>query len=75
MSAVDEADFRAWEGWVHSRARTLVLGMQARCDRRAFAHPHSSPGGGSTVMAVLMLTSCLACQLHCIAMTISLVCP
>ena len=24
-----EADFRAWEGWVHSRARTLVLGMQA----------------------------------------------
>ena len=23
-----EADFRAWEGWVHSRARTLVLGMQ-----------------------------------------------
>ena len=26
-----EVDFRAWEGWVHSRARTLVLGMQVRC--------------------------------------------
>lgn len=28
VSAVGEVDFRAWEGWVHSRARTLVLGMQ-----------------------------------------------
>jgi hypothetical protein len=31
VSAVGEADFRAWEGWVHSRARTLVLGMQVCC--------------------------------------------
>ena len=28
VSAVGEVDFRSWEGWVHSRARTLVLGMQ-----------------------------------------------
>ena len=33
VSAVGEVDFRSWEGWVHSRARTLVLGMQV-CLRR-----------------------------------------
>ena len=54
VSAVGEDAFRAWEGWVHSRARTLVLGMQARfAQHQTLTSIPRFPGGYSSPSMLL----------------------
>ena len=39
IAAVSEDDFKKWEGWVHSRLRMLVQGVET-CSGGALAHPY-----------------------------------
>lgn len=44
--AADEQQFRAWEGWVHSRLRQLVRRLETSVGVRPWPKPIKSPGHG-----------------------------